>query len=192
MEFQSCTGRNQAQGNQGAVPGVPQVLEVYGKPWNTGSDLPALSLGRCPGTQKRDFAAAPPIFCVSQSCHCSTAAVHERAAKSQDTRDGHSIKHEEGRSWHRHGTEHPGPCSVQEGTACVHTLTLSGLPHRTPLPCLTKVTATLWLWPELLHRGRRRCPPCRHKCCAQPCLPLHPWRSDTTHRIRDSSAASPG
>lgn len=66
------------------------------------------------------------------------------------------------------------------------------LPHRTPLPCLTKVTATLWLWPELLHRGRRRCPPCRHKCCAQPCLPLHLWRSDTTHRIRDSSAASPG
>lgn len=86
MGFQSCTDRNQAQRNEGAVPGVPQVLEVHGKPWHIGSDLPALSLGRCPGTQDGDFAVAPPILCVSQSCHCSAAAVHEQAAQVQRAR----------------------------------------------------------------------------------------------------------
>lgn len=66
MGFQSCTGRNQAHGNQGAVPGVSQVLEAHGKPWNIGSDLPAPGLGRCSGTQEGDFAVAPPMLCVSQ------------------------------------------------------------------------------------------------------------------------------
>lgn len=81
------------------------------------------------------------------------------------TGDGHSLRREEGCSWCCCGTEHPGPCSEPEGTACAHTLALSTVPLHA-LPCLTKVTATLWLWPELLDRGWRRCPPCRQ--CLQP------------------------
>lgn len=122
---------------KGAGPGVPQVLEAHGKPWNTGSGLPAPALGRCPVTQEGDFAEAPAMLCMSQQLpllHHSRARTSCTGAKSQDTRDGHSTKHEEGCPWRCRGTEHPGPCSALEGTACVHTRTLSAVPlHATAL-----------------------------------------------------------
>lgn len=81
---------------------------------------------------------APPMLCVSQQLpllHCSRAQRSCTGAKSQDTGDGHSLRHGEGCSWCCSGTECPGPCSVPEGTACVHALTLSTVPlHATALP----------------------------------------------------------
>lgn len=109
-----------------------------------------------------------PWHLPCSACHrgCSHAGPSCTGAKSQDTGDGHSIKHEEGRSWWDR-TSWSLLSSEPEGTACAHTHTRSAVPP-SATALVTKVTTPLCLWPEPLHRGRRKRSPCRYGCCAPP------------------------